>query len=191
MTLSRAERDAYPLCNSLKKNGERCRNFAGRGTPHLGYGACSYHLGNSPNHIASAERAAVAKRMLHFGGELDLEPADALLWTLRLSAGHVAFVKDELAAMTDDERLSFKGQVLSRIYAEERDRTARIAKAALDAGVAERMVRLAENYGEAIALLISGILSDLRLTTAQQELAREAVPRRLLELEAGPSAEAA
>jgi hypothetical protein len=110
---------------------------------------------------------------------------------LRLSSGHVAFIRDQLAQLDNAGRETFSGQVLLRTFGDERDRVARIAEAALRAGVQERLVRLAEQYGELIANLIGGILSDLRLTDEQQELAREVVPRRLLELEPGESVEAA
>jgi len=46
------------------------------------------------------------------------------------------------------------------LYAEERDRGARVAKAALDSGVAERQVKLAETYGAALANLLRAVLND-------------------------------
>lgn len=126
------------------------------------------------------------RRAVAFGDELPVEPAEALLSMLRLSAGMVAWTRGELARMED--RGTFEGQVLTRMYADERDRTARIAKAALDAGVAERMVRLAESYGDLIATLIGNILSDLRLTPEQYTRAPEIVRTRLLELEPAEAA---
>jgi hypothetical protein len=76
-----------------------------------------------------------------------------------------------------------------RLWNEERDRVARISKAALDAGVSERRIQLAERYGEAISHLIQGILGDLALTRRQQAEVPGVVRRHLVALDAGqPSA---
>jgi hypothetical protein len=189
--MSSEERSRYPLCGARTKSGGTCRNFAGEGTSHKGYGRCKFHFGNTATHNIAATKAAVAREIRIFGEEMPVEPIEALLWMLRLSAGHVAFMRNRLAELSDEEQTSFKGQARFRLYSEERDRTARIAKAALDAGVAERSIRLAEQYGELLATLISGILDDLSLTLAQRELAAEVVPRRLLALEPGGLAETA
>jgi hypothetical protein len=183
------KRSTYPLCGAKTRGGGTCRLFAGQGTSHLGIGKCKHHGGSTPTHVKSAIVYEARRRAIEFGEELPVEPADALLTMLRLSAGMVAWTRDELARMED--RATFEAQVLTRMYADERDRTARIAKAALDAGVAERMVRLAESYGELIAALIGNILGDLRLTVEQHERAPEIVRRRLLELEPAEPAGAA
>jgi hypothetical protein len=74
-----------------------------------------------------------------------------------------------------------KAEALTRLYGEERDRVARVAKAALDAGVAERQVALAERYGSAIAVVLRAIFSDpeLGLTRAQQRLLPTVLSRHL------------
>ena len=87
-----------------------------------------------------------------------------------------------------EDKTTFEGQVLMRLWNEERDRVARISKAALDAGVAERQIRLAEKYGEAIAALIQGILGDLSLTRRQQAEVPQVVRRHLVALDAGTPA---
>lgn len=175
------KRSTYLLCDAKTRGGGRCRLFAGQGTNHLGVGRCKHHAGSTPTHVTSAVVQEARRRAIEFGEELPIEPADALLSMLRLSAGMVAWTRAELARMED--RGSFEGQVLARIYADERDRTARIAKAALDAGVAERMVRIVEQWGELLATLIGNIIRDLQLTPQQNERAPEIVRKRLLELE--------
>ncbi|HET7571780.1 MAG TPA: hypothetical protein VFJ77_03825 [Gaiellaceae bacterium] len=187
--MSAEQRSTYPLCGAKTRSGGTCRMHAGSGTNHKGVGRCKLHGGSTPTHVASAIAYEARRRAIEFGEELPVEPGDALLTMLRLSAGMVAWTRDELARM--DDRRTFEAQVLTRMYADERDRTARIAKAALDAGVAERMVRLAESYGELLATLIGNILKDIRLTAEQSERAPEIVRRRLLELDPGEPAEAA
>jgi hypothetical protein len=68
-----------------------------------------------------------------------------------------------------------------RLWNDERDRVARIAKAALDAGVAERHVQLAERYGEQLATLLRAVLYDpaLALTDAQQSVLPDLLRRHL------------
>jgi hypothetical protein len=190
MAMTAEQRSTYPLCGARRRDGQTCRLFAGQGTSHKGVGKCKLHGGSTPTHIASAIITTVKREALQFGEELDLQPAEALLAMLRLSAGQVAFIRGQLAQMSEEQRDEFHGQVLLRMWGEERDRTARIAEAALRVGIEEKQVRIAERYGALLASLIAGILTDLALTPEQQELARMCVPRRLLELEA-PPAEAA
>lgn len=59
---------------------------------------------------------------------------------------------------------------LVQLEGQERDRCARFAKLALDAGIAERQVRLAERQGELIAEVLRAVLADpeLGLSEAQQ-----------------------
>ena len=49
---------------------------------------------------------------------------------------------------------------LTLLYGEERDRVAKVAKAWLDAGVAERQVRLAENYATMLAQVLQRVFDD-------------------------------
>jgi hypothetical protein len=184
------QRSTYPLCGARRRDGERCRKFAGEGTNHKGTGRCKFLGGSTPTHVASAVIQEARRRSLEFGEPVDVEPADALMMMLQLSAGHVAWVRQELSYLED--RATFEGQVLMRLYGEERDRVARIAKAALDSGVQERLVRLAEKYGELLAGLIQEILGDpdLELTVGQRERAPSVVRRHLAALQERSSATA-
>jgi len=175
------QRDSNALCAAKKKNGQLCRAFAGQGTNHPGVGRCKFHLGNAPNHekhaVVQEARARLAKA--DFGEAHEVDPATALLGVLHLSAGHLNFVRAELAEIED--KRSMEGQVLMRLWDEERDRIARISKMALDAGVAEQQIKLAEMYGAAIADLLNGIFRDpdLALTAAQHAKLGDVVRRHL------------
>lgn len=79
-----------------------------------------------------------------------------------------------------DEEEAIRGLV--RLEAEERDRLARFCKLALDAGIAERQVRIAETQGALLAGAVRAILGDLNLTPEQLQLVGMVVPRRLREL---------
>jgi hypothetical protein len=106
--------------------------------------------------------------MVKLGVAIDLEPHEALLMMLHLASGHVAWLREEIGGLSDLG--SFEAQVLVSLYAEERDRVARVAKACLDAGVAERTVRAAERWGRELADLLRAIFYDpeLQLTDVQR-----------------------
>jgi len=179
MAHTREQRDSMKLCGAKKKNGEECRAFAGQGTSHLGVGRCRWHLGNSPSHQSHAVKQEARARMIEFGEALEVDPASALLGVLHLSAGHLNWIRDELASM--DDKTTFEAQVLLRCWDEERDRVARISKASLDVGVAEKAVRLAEEYGAQLAALLRAVFYDdkLGLTSAQRSRLPDVLRRHL------------
>lgn len=140
------QRDQHPLCGARKKNGELCRAFAGQGTDHRGTGTCRFHLGNTPSHQRHAVVQESRRQMVKLGLPVAVDPTEALLQMLYHAAGHVSWLREEIAASEDLSK--FETRVIVELYADERDRVAKVAKAALDAGVAERQVKLAEKYGD-------------------------------------------
>lgn len=77
--------------------------------------------------------------------------------------------------------------VLVRLWNEERERHAKFCKLALDAGVAERLVRMAEVQGQQIVGLIMAVLDDkeLNLTPEQKAVARQRAAKELRGLPSG------
>jgi hypothetical protein len=69
--------------------------------------------------------------------------------------------------------------------AEWTDRLGRLCKLALDAGIAERQVRLAEQQGALVADAIDRILAALGLSEEQRALVPVVVPRELRAVTAG------
>ena len=176
------QRNRHALCGAKKKNGDPCRKFAGEGTEHPSVGRCKYHLGNTKDHRKYAVKVEAQKRLMTIGREIEINPIDALLWTVRVSAGHMVLIQSELEKHKDNVT-SHEGQVLLRLWSEERDRLARTAKLAVDAGVAEKHIRLVEQAGQDIARLITGILDDLGLTRAQEAIRAEVIRRHLMALD--------
>lgn len=187
MAHTREQRDKHVLCGAKRKNGEKCRKFAGEGTNHPGVGRCKYHLGNSKTHQTNAIAQEARKAMVEFGQPLPIAPAEALLGVLHLSAGHLNWLRDELAAMEDKK--SFEAHVLLRAWDDERDRVARISKAALDVGVAEKQIKLAEQYGEQLAALLRAVFydSDLGLTARQRSRLPDVLRHHLGTLDGPPA----
>jgi hypothetical protein len=181
MAHTKEQRDKQALCGARKKNGEKCRAFAGQGTQFKGVPGvrCKYHGGATPSHQKHAATLEAQQRMIKLGGPIEIPPLDALLAMLYISSGHVAWLREEIAAL--DDLPSDDGPALLTLYGEERDRVAKVAKACLDAGVAERQVALAERYGEQLAAVLGAIFEDKELGLAdKQRAALPAVLRRHL-----------
>jgi hypothetical protein len=168
------------LCGAKARSHDgTCLQPAGWGTDHPGRGRCRFHGGNAPTHIARAKREALAEAAATYLARRDLPPAEALAEVLGLTAGAVAWLAWRVA---EDEKPDAD---VVRLYGEERDRLARVSKAALDVGLDERRVALAEGQGRAVAMLLQQVLGDLELTREQRALAPEVVRRRLAELGPG------
>jgi hypothetical protein len=125
--------------------------------------------------------------MIQRGAPIEIRPLDALVQCVYVAAGHAEWLRTEILAL---ESLSGEeAPALLSLYAEERDRAARVAKACLDAGVAERQIRLAEEYGTALAELLQGVFADdaLALSAAQRAELPGVLRRDLTRLEGRPA----
>lgn len=181
------QRSAQLLCGARKKNGELCRAFSGQGTDHPGIGKCKFHGGSTRNHRTHAIVERAKTRAARLGESYEMEPVEALLWMVNLSAGQVHYLGEELAAI-DGPRTSGESLIFQRLWNEERDRLARISKAALDAGVTERAITLAERTGAAIADVLRAVFHDpeLRLSGKQQAQLPDLLRRHLVAVERSP-----
>src|SRR5207253_10117252 len=100
-----------------------------------------------------------------------------------LSSGHVAYLREEIAALKDLSKPD--AQILVNLYADERDRCARVARSCLDAGVKEREIKLAEAYGATIAHVLRDLFNDraLSLSSTQKRALPVLLRRHLLAAE--------
>jgi hypothetical protein len=182
------QRSARPLCGARKRsNGEACRAFAGQGTDHPGTGRCKFHGGSTSSHRTHAVIEQAKTRAVRLGQSYEMAPVEALIWMVNLSAGQVRYLAEELSTL-DAARTNGEHLILQRLWNEERDRLARISKAALDAGVQERAIVLAERTGAAIADVLRRIFEDdeLRLTAKQREALPTLLRRHLVAVERRP-----
>lgn len=169
---------------------EWCRLPAGQGTAHLGVGRCAQHGGNSKR-----ENAMGAWAMAHeLARALNVTPWEALLGEVRRTAGAVAFLDRKVAeAPSDDALLQTTDPETGRpgyarwvkLRMEERQHLARVAKMAVDAGVAQELVARFELQGEHFARALTAVLGGLGLSDEQEELATRLMRAQLLQLEAG------
>ena len=173
-------------CNALTRRRTKCKRTAGAGTDHVGFGHCSSHAGNAPNsRLNGAKQQAVL-----MGSPKEINPVDALYWCIKITAGEVEWLSDSIAQLDKEDWIedSMLGKQMHLFVRERKDAVTRLAmfsKTAIGLGLAERAVRLAENYGVALSRLLKGVLNDLELTPYQQELAPVVVRKHLVLLEGG------
>jgi hypothetical protein len=159
---------------TAKGTGERCRRAAIRGGT-----VCVKHGGSSPPVRAAANRrleereaATAAVRMLkQLGAEPppDVHPVAHLLDELRQAAAVAEWLGPQ-AVMDGPKSGTWS------VWERERDRRAKLAKTALDAGIAERQVRLAEDHATAVASVIRAVLANVRAALVAEIGARLVPP---------------
>lgn len=119
--------------------------------------------------------------------ELDVTPWEALIKSVKIAAARAAWVDQQLAdSVRRNDGEPSASEVKSWLKESRMERTllARMAKAAVDAGVAERLVRQTELEGEIVAEVIGRVLDKLGLPPEQRVLAFDEAHRQLLALEA-------
>lgn len=166
------------------RNGKkrRCLKYRGEHTFHFGYGRCKKH--------SDVEEEKVWAAVYDVAKMQDVTPWDALIDSVKLAAGRVAWVDQEL-----DRRVRVldgaedSSEVRRWLEESRRERTllARMAKAAIDAGVTERMVRQVELEGALVAEALIAGLDALDLTADQRMMALTHAQRKLLGDGAGQS----
>lgn len=87
-----------PKCAATTRAGTPCKRDRGAGTDHPGFGHCANHGGNTE----SGAKAAAREIETWLGAELDMEPHDALLLTVRRAARWEAVCAREVARLDPD-----------------------------------------------------------------------------------------
>lgn len=187
-----------PRSGKSSKGPGTCQNDAGWGTDHPGTGPCKLHGGNNPTYLKhlSLERVrqdlrAASERT--YGTPVHLDPWQGMLQEVQRTAGHIQWLSDKIAAIGDVNEIEalqqwtvmgIKPSFWLEQYQEERKHFARICKMAIDSGIAERQVALAEEQGKLLAMAIRAILWDdaLGLTPQQRSVAPAIIRRHLLAL---------
>jgi len=88
------------------------------------------------------------REMPAMGGEVDVNPLDALLYTVRRASGLAAFYRLHAEVRTVE---GLDPEPFATLELQSLERLNMWADRAIKAGVAERMVRIAENTGQRIA----------------------------------------
>lgn len=178
----------------------------GRGTCHgsavANLDQCRMHLGKKAPPVVAEAKAleAVRRAVVTYGLPRDIDPADALLEEVHCTAGHVAWLREQVQAL-DPEALvwgvteqveksatEFPGTDVTysaavnawlEQYRWERKHLIDVTKAAISAGIEERRVKLAEQQGALLNGVIRRILARLSLSPEQSALLPVVVPEEL------------
>lgn len=174
-------------CGAKKPDGNLCALAAGYATSHPGYGPCVWHFGDTPAGKKGAAQDLAAELSVFYGKPIETDPIQALLDEVSRTSGYIAWISQRIGQfkvpVVDDEGLpvalppevqGWLNQLMS-----ERMQLVRTAKAALDAGINERLVQIAEHQGTRFAGAIEEILDALQLTEKQRALIPQVVPNAL------------
>jgi len=177
-------------CRRPTRKGRRCPSSAGHNTLHPGWGPCRTH---EPRAMRAAWKAAYV-----MAERLNVSPWDALLLGATLAAEKVLEIESDrerlravLAAdPTRDPAIPINLDISMRQLAEASQAERRLmvysAKNAIDAGLADRMVRQVELEGRMVVDALDRALAALQLTPEQRIAALEAAHAHLVEIEAAP-----
>lgn len=129
-----------------------------------------------------------------FGTEAETDPMMGILALIRRSSAMVAafgYLVDQhqaSAAWTQNpETQDTKAHALLTMYGEWIDRNARVCKLALDAGIEERSMRLAEQMGRLLAGTLEVVMDRLELTPEQLQRAPDIIAEELRHMNALPA----
>ena len=184
-----------------RRDGSPCGSY-----PMKGQTVCRLHGGKAPQALAAGERRVksreAAELLARYGEPVETDPLQSLLDALWRAAGAVVWLDQELARQQEIaaeaerpgssvvvQQTKFGQDIaaLAKLYGEWVDRQARYAKAAVEAGLDERMVHLAEAQGKLLADTIEAVLlsEELRLSEGQIETGRRLAAGQLRALPGG------
>jgi hypothetical protein len=173
------------LCAARTRAGGECRHPAGYGTDHVGFGRCKFHLGSTQNLRAAAAREEAEAAVAKLGLAIETDPHEALAAGVAILAGQVRFLQAKVRAIDEGQELEDGGALapVVRTLNGVVDQWTRIAKSAVDAGVAERQVALDEMQVGRVATVIRAVLNAAGLDDDQAGRARAELAAQLASLD--------
>lgn len=179
---------------------ELCTRPAGWGTEHPGHGPCKLHGGSTTTHVTAGVTAMATAAVATFGLPREVDPRDALLEEVYRTAGAVDWLHQQVRTLDPDAVIWGKSEEVEKqagefpgvdvthraavnvwveLWQKERAHLVKVAKEAINCGIEERRVRLAEQQGAMLAGAIKAILGDLDLSPEQAAKVSVVVPRHL------------
>lgn len=161
-----------------------CKQPAGYGTTHPGYGHCKYHYGNTPSMITHGARLMIrgeARKICEARGvDVDsITPERVMMEELARAYAVVNYLESQTdveAAMWPDWQA---------VMLAERKHMVAVAKMMIDAGIAERHVAIIEDQARVLGQAVRTILDRLQLTPDQRSQAPIIVREVMAALPAG------
>jgi hypothetical protein len=196
-------------CHGRRRDGSGkvCHRPAGWGTDHAGTGRCKLHGGSTVSHRRAAQVEEARAAVVTYGLPREVDPGQALLEEVHRTAGHVAWLASVVADLEREEVVwgvveetdkpvteSGGGTETKRkavphayitLYQSERQHLARVSKAAIDAGVSERVVAVYEQIAGSYVTVLERVLDALELSPVQRAQAAEVAQRELRALAGG------
>jgi hypothetical protein len=175
-----------PICGAKTRKGHACTLPAGWATDHEGFGNCKHHGGSTPTGKKSGARKALAAEAVQLGVSVDMRPEDLMLSCVRSAAGRLQYAQQQLAqpgVAADNGNGSPSFEFVMHDVALQG--AAKISKMALDAGIAERKLRLAQAMGAMIATAFEAALADAGIDPRERQALVARFEGRLLALEQG------
>ncbi len=155
-------------CGARTRAGSQCGRPAGWGTAHVGFGRCKLHGGMSPSHLASASSQKVRAEAVALLDRLG-EPAplgNPVLELLALGAKGKAWLEvceERVSELTDfvatDNFGAEQARAVVRLFTEAMAAQHRLLADLTRLGLEERVVRLTEQQGAAMAVVIERVLA--------------------------------
>lgn len=175
----------FARCPMKTRKGYPCAYPAGSGTGHEGYGSCSRHGGAWP------QSEEVWKKAMEISRQENITPTEALLSLVRTGMGRAAYVDSVLTGKLT-RFIEEGGDPLNppqdvktwlRESRQERLLAAKLATAAVNAGVMIAMAQRTDLEGGLVADAVSAALDSLQLTPELRMKALGVAQDRLLKAE--------
>ncbi len=178
MNSNTSEDDGLPApipgrCNAQKRQGPAgglCREWAGKGTDHVGTGRCRRHGGCAPTGRRAAVREYVTDQHRRFGQPVAVTPTVALRDEVGRTVGLIATIEAEIDRIVDEtgrpilvdtSGLHPGPAPLVALHHAERRHLVQAAKAAVDAGVEVVMADLQEAYQDRALGVVEAVVVEL------------------------------
>lgn len=175
----------HVYCHAKKSNGKLCKQPRGWGTDHFGTGRCKLHGGSN----SSGQVAAAKEQARHMAVAIRVSPGQAMAGVLHLSAGQLAWVTMKVNELEEEELMQDYGlHRWVRLQNSLMHDVAKFAKTAADAGIDERMAKLAEEQTLMVGRLIEAVVKDpeFDMTPAQKKILGPLVRKHLTMAQAEP-----
>lgn len=93
-------------CDAKTRGGGHCRKEAGWGTDHLGHGQCRIHGGLLPMNSLHSQVVLARRDLVGWARAVPINPTDAILQCIYISAGMVQYATSQIAALSEAELVS-------------------------------------------------------------------------------------
>lgn len=182
------DRDRHCGAKSRRAQGP-CRMPKGFRTPHPGAGNCWLHGGNTPNGTRSAQKEAAENVLRTLAIPSSVDPVASLFEAVRIASwrelGFRQMLQERRRLHGRDHLEDQRPDVVVVMHGDALEQKAKIAKMAIDAGLDERIVRLAERQGEVIHRILTAALDAAGVKGDARHRAEEAMVRELVAVAPG------